>query len=177
MFLLYTGMRKTVHECKRIITIPDGYGAFQDKYKTQLCIQDYRRICPSYLLIYRKTIQKGADNPNLKTYPEDSFEWKYIDPRTNLMAKYPSVYFEYNDETCSEMRHNLKAKQKYELDKSGLWDPLINNPMDLACRLCEQEFKSRYSPRVFPNESVPYFERSCGKRLGYTPPTSHPSLR
>ena len=171
MFLLYTGMRKTFNHLEQLRTIPDGYGAFQDEGKSQVCIQDYRSICPSYLLIYRTSIEKCAPNPNLKTYPEDAFEWRYKDPKTKLMVNYPSIYFKYDDDICSQMLNNLEEIQNYELDQSGLWDPYVNNPLDLACRLCEQEFGWRHaSPLVLPNESVPYFERSCGRRLGYRPP-------
>jgi hypothetical protein len=113
-----------------------------------------------------------------KKYRDDALQWKYIDPRKNLVVERPSVYFEYNDEKGIKMCHILTANQKYELDQSGLWDALTNNPMDLACRVCEKEFGCRRaSPLVIPNESVPYFDRSWGRRLGYTPPPSHLSFR
>ena len=172
MFLLYTGMRKTFHEYEWIEKIPDGYGAFENTDKTQMCIQDYQRICPSYLLIYRKTVEKDPSNKKFfKKNKDEALQWKYIDPSKKLMVERPSIYFKYNNQYANKMLSILRLKQKYELDQSGLWDPLRNNPMDLACRVCETEFGwRRASPLVLPNESVPYFDRSYGGRLGYTPP-------
>jgi len=87
MFLLNTGMKYTVDGIKRVKNVPDGDGAFQNDSETQICIQDYRRICPSYLLIYRKTVNKRAPEEYLLTNSEDAMEWEYIDPTNQQMMK------------------------------------------------------------------------------------------
>ena len=61
-----------------------------------MCIQDYQRICPSYLLIYRTTVEKNPSNKKyLKENKDEALQWKYINPKTNLMVERRSRYFKY----------------------------------------------------------------------------------
>ena len=169
MFLVNVGEQqyKSYFGQEHPTLLPPDHGAFISPDLSQICIQDHRRICPAYMLLYTEKNFKDKEPRYSWDFTDEQAEWSWRTHMGHHMQR--SVYLESGDQPFDEIQSKLERDQDGFLDETGRWDARSNDPQDLACRLCEMELGwRRASPLVLPNETVPYFCRQSGRKYGYT---------